>query len=181
MSDLDRHLDENRALSPTASTMQDLATWWQRVFALVIDAVVIGVVAVVVLLITALVYFYLTPPTATPTSGFQGGSSTSAISTSHGVYWYELIGIGIASILYFAILDGRSQTLGKMVLGIVARDRTTGQPIGVPRALMRWIIFMVLWGVFFIPGILNALSPSWDRRRQAWHDHAVGSVGLELD
>jgi len=161
--------------------MQDLATWWQRAFALVIDAVVIGVVAGVVLLITVVVYLYLTPPISTPTSVLKGGSSTGIISSSSAVYWYELIGIGIASIFYFAILDGRSRTPGKRELGIAVRDQTTGQPIGVPRGFVRWITFVVLWGVFVIPEILNALSPSWDRRRQAWHDHAVGSVVLELD
>ena len=181
MRNLDNHLDENRSFSSTASTMQDLASWWQRAFALVIDTIVIGVVAGVVLLITAIVNFYLTGPISTPSSAVRGGSSTSAISTTSDVYWIELIAIGIASTLYFAILDGRSQTLGKMALGIAVRDQTTGKLIGTPRALVRWIIFIVLWGVFFIPGILNALSPLWNRRRQAWHDHAVGSVVLERD
>ena len=157
---------------------EDLATWWQRVLALVIDAVVIGTVAFVTLILTTLVAY---PPTATPTSASTTNPLDSGILTLHTIYWYEGIGIAIASILYFAVLDGCSQTIGKMMVGIAVRDGVTGQSIGIPRALGRWMIYLALWAFFFIPGMLNALSPTWDRRGQAWHDHAVGSIVVELD
>jgi len=32
-----------------------------------------------------------------------------------------------------------------------------------------------LW-LFYIPGILDYLSPLWDKQSQAWHDKIVSSV-----
>jgi hypothetical protein len=179
MSRLDNHGDETRSISsPSPSMTEDVATWWQRMFALVIDAVLIGAVALLTLVLTTLVAY---PPTATPASASTTNPLDSGVLTLHTIYWYEAIGIGIASVLYFAILDGRSQTVGKMMVGIAVRDQVTGHSIGIPRALGRWMTYLALWAVFLIPGILNALSPIWDPRGQAWHDHAVGSIVLELD
>jgi uncharacterized RDD family membrane protein YckC len=103
-------------------------------FALAIDTVGIAAAALLVVIVTTLVSY---PPTATPTSASTTSPSNSGILTLHSIYWYELIGIGIASVLYFAILDGRYQTIGKMMVGIAVRDQVTGQSIGVPRALVR--------------------------------------------
>jgi hypothetical protein len=59
----------------------------------------------------------------------------------------------IPQIFYFAILDGRYQSVGKLVFGIAVRDESSGQPIGIQRALRRWVL---------------------------WHDEAVGSVIVKV-
>lgn len=84
----------------------------------------------------------------------------------------------LAALAYSAAMDGsqRGATVGKMALLIQVRDADTGGPIGPARALGRRFIFLILFQLLFIPGAINALSPLWDARRQAWHDKAVRSV-----
>ncbi|MGH9028889.1 MAG: RDD family protein, partial [Acidimicrobiales bacterium] len=88
--------------------------------------------------------------------------------------------VAVAELLYFAILDGSSQSVGKRAAGIALRSESTGRPIGFWPAIGRWLIWTVLWYLFFIPGLLNALSPLWDSKRQTWHDHAVGSLVVQV-
>jgi uncharacterized RDD family membrane protein YckC len=104
---------------------------------------------------------------------------SSSLTPAKNFGWEVPVLFFIPQIIYFAILDGQSQTLGKKVLRIAVRDQSSDQPIGFGRALGRWIIYLILWNVLFVPGLLNSLSPLWDSRRQAWHDHAVGSVVIK--
>ncbi len=137
---------------PTDAFDRPLAHWGQRVRADVLDTVFVSVAAVVLVLVFA-----------------------SAKAAAAGV----LLAV-VGSLAYFAVLDGSSQTLGKRMVEIAVRDERSGQPIGAGKALGRRLIYVTLWYLLFIPGLINALSPLWDERRQAWHDRAVGSVVVEL-
>ena len=55
-------------------------------------------------------------------------------------------------------------------------DAENGGAIGFGRAALRRFVYQVLFLPFGIPGLINALSPLWDRRRQAWHDKVANSV-----
>jgi uncharacterized RDD family membrane protein YckC len=82
----------------------------------------------------------------------------------------------VVSLGYFSFLDGGAtgQTMGKMAVGIAVRDIDTAGPIGAGRALLRrFLFFAAYFGLILF--IINALSPLWDRRRQAWHDKIVRS------
>ena len=65
-----------------------------------------------------------------------------------------------------------------MAMKIQGRDAQTGVPIGPGRAALRRIVYLVLFYAFVLPGVVNALSPLWDRQRQGWHDKAARSVVL---
>jgi len=84
-------------------------------------------------------------------------------------------------LVYYGVLNGGrgGQTLGKMALGIQVRDARTGGPLGVARGLVRYLAYAALFFACVIPGVANVLSPLWDDHRQAWHDHAVGSLVIE--
>jgi uncharacterized RDD family membrane protein YckC len=87
----------------------------------------------------------------------------------------------VVSLGYFSFLDGgrRGQTVGKMAVGIAVRDIDTGGPIGAGRALLRrFIFFATYFGLILF--VINALSPLWDRRRQAWHDKVVHSCVVNI-
>jgi uncharacterized RDD family membrane protein YckC len=107
-------------------------------------------------------------------------NGTTTVHTGHLII-AEIIEV-VLTLVYFGIFDGsqKGQTLGKMALGIATRDINTGGPIGPGRAALRRLIYTVLWALLFIPGLINVLSPLWDRRRQAWHDKAVSSDVIKV-
>ncbi len=89
--------------------------------------------------------------------------------------------IGIAAIplwpLYFAWFHSREsgQTIGKRVAGIAVREEH-GARLSFGRALGRAYLMLVLSFTLYIGLILDALWPLWDKRKQALHDKAVGSI-----
>jgi uncharacterized RDD family membrane protein YckC len=87
----------------------------------------------------------------------------------------------VAPFVYFTVMHGREsgQTLGKRWLGIRVADDSTGKSIGYGRAFGRYAISFV-FGLFFIPLILDYLWPLWDRKHQALHDKVVGSVVVKV-
>jgi uncharacterized RDD family membrane protein YckC len=96
-----------------------------------------------------------------------------------------LLGFVVAMVgatVYFTLFIGRNgQTLGKRVAGIAVRDAgDTTQPIGYWRVLARVLAFGLLWVLYWVPGIIDALWPLWDERRQSLHDKIVRSVVVEL-
>jgi uncharacterized RDD family membrane protein YckC len=118
---------------------------------------------------------------------FGGGNTivfnsdgTTTVHTGHLIV-AEIIEV-LLTLAYFGIFDGseRGQTLGKMALGIATRDINTGGPIGPGRAVLRRLVYTILFALLFIPGLINVLSPLWDQRRQAWHDKAVSSDVIKV-
>jgi uncharacterized RDD family membrane protein YckC len=141
------------------------APWWRRLLAGLLDwllvAVPVGLLGAVFGLVEVV-------------RDVEGNLVRFSASTSLSVLVF------LAALAYSMVMDGsqRGQTIGKMALLIQVRDATTGGPIGFARALGRRFIFLILFQLLFLPGLLNALSPLWDGRRQAWHDKAVNSVVL---
>ncbi|MDA8057808.1 MAG: RDD family protein [Actinomycetota bacterium] len=149
---------------PADSLGRPLAAWWQRAVAIIVDMLILSVPTLIV-------------------SSLLNRSASGAAGTSGSVTGplVELISLAI-TLAYFGWLDGgqTGQTVGKRMLGIATRDANTGGPIGTWRAVLRRFIYVILFALFFVPGALNALSPLWDRRRQAWHDKAATSDVVRL-
>lgn len=143
-----------------------MAQWGQRVAAFVLDLVVLAVPLAIIVTVIA-----------------GTAVSSGTISSTHvGRRVWEAIGVAVVVCLgYFSFLDGGrvGQTIGKMAVGIAVRDITTGDSIGAGRALLRRFLFLAAYfGLILF--IINALSPLWDRRRQAWHDKIVGSCVVRV-
>jgi uncharacterized RDD family membrane protein YckC len=120
------------------------ASFGTRFLAALIDGILLGVVGAVVGAILGL-----------DLSGRQG---------------IQLI-IGLA---YFGYLEGSpsGQTLGKRAMGIRVIDFSNGGPIGVGRALIRFVgryisAIACLVGYFWM---------LWDKEKQTWHDKMANSV-----
>jgi uncharacterized RDD family membrane protein YckC len=79
--------------------------------------------------------------------------------------------------VYFTVLHGneRGATYGKRAVGIRVVGEQSGASIGYGRAFGRYGI-MVVFGLFFIPIVLDYLWPLWDSKNQALHDKVVGSI-----
>jgi uncharacterized RDD family membrane protein YckC len=70
----------------------------------------------------------------------------------------------------------RGQTLGMMVVRVRAVDASSGQLIGVPRAIGRDLFERLLGFLFFLPLLVDLLFPLWDPRRQTLHDKVTNTV-----
>jgi uncharacterized RDD family membrane protein YckC len=150
-----------------------LAPWWKRFLAFVIDGMALSV---------AVFIFFAILGAATRNST-ASTTNNHTLSPGQAVVGFLVLFV-LASIpfsLYYGIMNGskRGQTLGKMALGIAVRDSRTGGPIGFWRAVGRYYVTIVLYVALVIPFIIDNLSPLWDSRRQAWHDHVVHSVVVE--
>jgi uncharacterized RDD family membrane protein YckC len=80
------------------------------------------------------------------------------------------------AIYYTALIGSRSQTFGKMALGIKVVDTDGRSPIGYPRAFRRWLSTAALRALFTIPSVVDHLWPLRDERNQALHDKFARSV-----
>ena len=83
-----------------------------------------------------------------------------------------LAAVGIAT-LYVRSLGRRGTTWGRTIVKIRVVDMTTGQPIGIPRALGRTLFANIVSANVFYLGYLWML---WDNDRQTWHDKITRST-----
>jgi uncharacterized RDD family membrane protein YckC len=81
--------------------------------------------------------------------------------------------IGIA---YFAGLwTYWGATVGQRVLRLRVVDANTGQPIGVGKALLRWLGLFISFIVCFI----GVIWVAFDARKQGWHDKIASTVVVQ--
>jgi uncharacterized RDD family membrane protein YckC len=78
------------------------------------------------------------------------------------------------------------QTPGKRAVGIQVRDAVTGESIGYPRALGRYLaqvfaaLILPILPILPILTAIDLLWPLWDDRHQTLHDKAVNAVVVEV-
>ncbi|MDA8367879.1 MAG: RDD family protein [Actinomycetota bacterium] len=157
---------------PVDSLGRPLADWWQRLVAIIIDALIIGIPLGIIL---------------------GAALGTAGVATNHiaaKILIAAVVG-AVVEIAYFSALNGSSkgQTVGKMAMGIAVRDVSTGGEIGPQRAAMRILVLapqIVLAWIPFLGTIAElyclvcGLSPLWDSRRQGFHDKAIGTVVIKV-
>ncbi|HZU80308.1 MAG TPA: RDD family protein [Acidimicrobiales bacterium] len=150
-----------------------LAPWWKRLVAIIIDGFTLGIFSFIVFALLGIAAFH--GQNTTPGNPPDGAAIAGALVA-------ELLVGAIPGALYYGLMNGsaRGQTLGKMALGIAVRDARNGGPIGFWRGAGRFLIIVVFDLLLVVPVIINYLSPLWDKRRQAWHDHVAHSVVVDL-
>jgi uncharacterized RDD family membrane protein YckC len=141
------------------------ADWWRRVVAIIIDGLILSIPNLIV-------------GTALGLKTTETDPVTSKVTVHPGALAGLTFIAIIISCIYSGILEGgpHGASVGKMAMRIQIRDADDGSAIGFGRALVRRFVYQVLFLPFGIPGLINGLSPLWDRRRQAWHDKIANSV-----
>jgi uncharacterized RDD family membrane protein YckC len=148
----------------------ELATWWSRVGALLLD----GLIAYVPWIVLSVPLFVV---------------DTTGTNIAGGI----ILGAGLlfAYVFYAAAFMARGgerngQTLGKQIVGIrVIRD--DGDPYNFGTAfvrefLVRQLLFGVIGGLFFgLAQLLDYLWPLWDETNRALHDMIVSSHVVRAD
>jgi uncharacterized RDD family membrane protein YckC len=148
----------------------ELAGWWSRVGAQLIDVLIVWVPMLIVLTV-----FVLLAEGAENGSGSETTFVVLAILSTFGAW---------AVFLFYAPLlmkrqgDRNGQTWGKQICSIRV-IRADGEPMKFADAALRQIIYksfgMLVLSTFIplFPWILNYLWPTWDEQHRALHDLAA--------
>ncbi len=99
--------------------------------------------------------------------GAVGGIIGLVVSSNASPIISLLIGLA-----YVVGLNANGGTLGKRAVGLRLEDAETGEDIGYPRALVRYIVAIAS----ALALLLGYLWCIWDDKKQTWHDKAAGSV-----
>ncbi|HET7482697.1 MAG TPA: RDD family protein [Actinomycetota bacterium] len=165
---------------PTDAQGRVLAHWWKRVVASLIDGVIL---AVPYYILTAIIGIGAANSVKCETDVTTGITSCNGGTGFFVTFLITMLIFFILGIVYFVYFNGseRGQTPGKMVMKIQVRDEATGGPIGYGKAALRWVVALVLSILCYIPGIVDALFPLWDAKRQTLHDKAANSLVIDLN
>ncbi|HEY1161904.1 MAG TPA: RDD family protein [Candidatus Dormibacteraeota bacterium] len=128
--------------------------FWIRVVAYIIDAIILGIIGGI-----------LSVPLGVSYSDMSSLSSPAA-RTSNGI---DLV----LSLVYFVGLwTYMGGSIGQRIFGMRVVDATTGQPVGLGKAVIRWLGLLLS---FFVCGI-GVIWVAFDARKQGWMDKIAGTV-----
>ncbi len=153
---------------------EPMAGWWTRLFAKLIDAILLFVPFVIVLMVVAGQEIQERLDNNDGGITFSSGPLTTWVSIASYVVGF----------VYYAVLNGKGQTLGKKILGIKVVDATTGGPIGTGRGMLRHLLQLLSWLFICVGGVfvlVDALWPLWDNRKQALHDKIGRSLVVKAN
>jgi uncharacterized RDD family membrane protein YckC len=168
---------------------QLLSGWWRRVFARIIDSIIVGIIG---LPLTG--YFYykysqvLWDYLKTTMDAAEAGTPTTTTSLPPEVYKWMipavLIGLVVSFAYEYLFLTKKGATPGKMLLGIAVRLRDVpGNPPGAAAA-KRYGFQIALSVLGLVPlvgtlagfvALINYLWPLWDDKKQALHDKVAAT------
>ena len=168
----------NRATTPDG---QQLAGWWHRVLARIIDGIVLMIVSLVVILPLVAPNF-MDNVTQWFDEVMAVAQSGSAVAPAMPVgLESDLFRVSMASLVFGLVYEiGMVHlfggTVGKLVAGLRVRLRETPGNPGLGAAAIRGAVYQVLPQIPYlgwIAALLNYLWPLWDPKRQALHDKAA--------
>ena len=128
--------------------------FWIRLVAYIIDAIILGIIGAI-----------LSVPLGVNYSDVNSLNSGAA-RTSNGI---DLV----LSLVYFVGLwTYMGGTIGQRIFGMRVVDATSGQPIGLGKAVIRWLGLLLSFFVCFI----GVIWVAFDARKQGWMDKIAGTV-----
>jgi uncharacterized RDD family membrane protein YckC len=146
-----------------------LAGWWSRVGAALIDSLIIGVGAMIILALFGSVF----------SIGFFDSEETGVAALVFGLM-LSFLAIAIVALLYAPLMMDRTngKTLGRMAVGnrVV---RASGEPMTFGWAMLREVaVKALLFGfagsvTFGLANLADVLWPLWDDENRALHDFIV--------
>ena len=131
------------------------AGFWIRFIAYFIDTLILGIPIIGI-------YFVLLSMGAVSPDNRQ----PQAYSTSLNYIYFAI------SFCYFVFFWAQGSTLGMRIFGIRVADQTTFETIGVGKAILRYIG----WIVASFCCAIGLIWAAFDSRKQGWHDKIGGTV-----
>jgi uncharacterized RDD family membrane protein YckC len=169
-------------VGPTTPDGQPLASYWQRVGAYILDAIISGILTAV--LAGWLLYRAMRPFFDGFVDAVTSGDTEAVNRLTSDVDYGYLFGFSVvAAVILLAyqvfFLTRTGATPGKAAMGISVRLRERPGPLELGTAVRRSSVQAVLGLVGNVPliglfgtigALLDLLWPAWDDRRQALHD-----------
>ena len=165
--------------APTAMTgrvvlgtgeQRELASLGGRLGARILDVILIGV-GMGVLFAIGLGGLVL--------AALSGEDAAAVLAFVALVFGLALLFLLVTLLYEVTMIAVRGQTVGKMITGVrVVRADDGGLP-GWGKSIGRWLVLTLpsqIPAIGWIVTLLVYLSPTWDDRRQGWHDKAVATV-----
>lgn len=156
--------------SPQAAAGARYAGFWIRLFAYVIDAVLLNAIAIPLNLLlsgNSGAVCVTSNYVVISANNYVHGVSFSCSPTGAGFLIYFLIGL-----VYFTFLWSTGATVGQRVVKIRVVDARTGNRLNVVKCLIRYVGFYLS----LIPLAIGLIWAGIDSRKQGWHDKMVDSV-----
>ena len=147
------------------------AGFWIRAVARIVDSLILGIPLVVILFILIAVGGAI----GSNTSDQNAQNAAAGLVGGAFILFYLLALVGVAAYqIYFWGTSG--QTIAMRLFHLKVVDATTGAPIGIGRAVVRWLMTLVNSWACYIGWIWVA----FDARKQGWHDKVATSVVLQI-
>lgn len=148
------------------------AGFWIRLVSRVVDGFIIGIPLTIILFILIAVTGGAISATS---SADQNTQNAAAGAAGGGLAIFYIIAI-LAYAGYQIYFWGTSgQTIAMRLFHLKVVDANTGAPIGLGRAIVRWLMSLVNSWACYIGWIWVA----FDARKQGWHDKVASSVVLQ--
>jgi uncharacterized RDD family membrane protein YckC len=163
-----------------ARTEAVLAGWWRRLAAFAIDCLILTIVTGA-LWGRLLASFANRMSQAVVAQAHPARGAHGAIGRVFGQtiapYLIVLVPTIIIAIVYYGLLTGYwGTTIGKRAVGTWVVRAEDSSVIGLPRAFLRAVIFVVGGEVVPLFFLIDNLWLLWDPRRQALHDKAARTL-----
>jgi uncharacterized RDD family membrane protein YckC len=147
------------------------AGFWIRFIARFVDGLILGIPLTILLFI----FIAISGAALNATTSDQNAQNTTAgIASGVFLLFYLIALVGIAGYqIYFWGTSG--QTIAMRMFHLKVVDANTGAPIGIGRAVVRWLMTLVNSWACYVGWIWVA----FDARKQGWHDKVANSVVLQ--
>lgn len=146
-----------------------LASRWARLFAAIIDSILLAIVIGLVTL-----------PFVDYGRIFENSDGeTTWVPT--GQWTANITGVVLALLYYWLMHAKWGQTLGKKALGIRVVRAEDGGAIANGQALGRAAFYTVLGGICGCIGLIDVLWCLWDERKQCLHDKVAKTLVMKVE
>ncbi len=149
------------------------AGFWRRLAGFVLDGVLYGLAAIAALVPSAVLVGLAVQDCYTDEDEIVCADGALQVGPLIGGIAFGAVAIIGLFVIYIRSLGRRGTTWGRTIVGIRVVDVSTGEPIGIPRALGRTLFENIISANLLYLGHLWML---WDKNRQTWHDKVTNST-----
>jgi uncharacterized RDD family membrane protein YckC len=146
--------------------------FWIRVVARLLDGLILGIPLAIVFFIVAAIFGGIA---STTSSSDQNAQNAAALGLGGAFIIFYLLVLVVVIGYYIYFWGTSGQTFGMRVLKLRVVDADTGGPIGIGRAVVRYLMSIVNGMACYIGWIWVA----FDARKQGWHDKVANSVVIQ--